>query len=49
VSVPNENVTIPFPTATADPELDPPETYVSSKTLPHAPYGDRTPTNPVAN
>jgi hypothetical protein len=37
VSVPNENDTIPAATATADPELEPPEMYRSSNTLEHAP------------
>src|SRR5690349_14606565 len=49
VSVPSANVTWPFATATAEPELDPPEIYRSSYTLEQAPNGERVPTNPVAN
>src|SRR6478672_7041150 len=49
VSVPSEKLTRPRATATADPELDPPETYSSSNTQEQAPYGERTPTRPVAN
>ena len=37
VSVPRAKATSPVPTATADPELDPPEMYRSSNTLEHAP------------
>jgi hypothetical protein len=37
VSVPNAKSTMPDATATADPELDPPEMYLSLKTLEHAP------------
>jgi len=33
VSVPRENETTPDATATAEPELDPPETYSGSNTL----------------
>ena len=37
VSVPSEKAHSPLATATAEPELDPPEMYRSSKTLEHAP------------
>ena len=37
VSVPSENETSPAATATAEPELDPPEMYRSSTTLEQAP------------
>ena len=37
VSVPNANGTRPLATATAEPELDPPEMYWSSNTLLQAP------------
>ena len=49
VSVPSANVTRPFATARAEPELDPPEIYRSLYTLEQAPNGERVPTNPVAN
>src|SRR5271168_1695104 len=49
VSVPREKLTKPFATATAEPELDPPAMKRSSNTLVHTPYGERTPTRPVAN
>jgi hypothetical protein len=49
VSVPNEKLTKPFATTTAEPELDPPEICSLLKTLLQAPYGDLTPTRPVAN
>src|SRR3984893_9211180 len=49
VSVPREKVTSPLATATAEPELEPPEMYRSSNTLEQAPKGERVPTNPVAN
>ena len=49
VSVPREKLARPAATATADPELDPPEMYRASKTLEQAPCGERVPTRPVAN
>src|SRR6202011_3881578 len=49
VSVPKAKLTRPAATATAEPELDPPEMYSALKAFEHAPYGDRTPTRPVAN
>ena len=41
VSVPSAKLTNPIATATAEPELEPPETNSSSKLLRTAPYGDR--------
>ena len=49
VSVPSASSTSPEATATAEPELDPPDTRAGSNTDEHAPYGDRVPTSPVAN
>src|SRR5258708_647012 len=49
VSVPNEKHTSPLATATAEPELEPPDMYLLSKTLEHIPYGVLVPTSPVAN
>ena len=49
VSVPSARSTSPSATATAEPELDPPETYAGSTALRTAPYGLRVPTSPVAN
>src|SRR6185369_888875 len=49
VSVPSANVTMPAATATAEPELDPPEMKRLSKTDWQVPYGERVPTRPVAN
>ncbi len=49
VSVPKAKLTSPAATATAEPELEPPEIYSGLKTFEQAPYGDRTPTRPVAN
>ena len=49
VSVPSAKETSPAATATADPELDPPETSRPPKTLSQAPNGERTPVSPVAN
>ncbi len=49
VSVPSEKLTNPVATATADPELEPPEIKLSLKLLRHAPYGLRVPTRPAAN
>jgi hypothetical protein len=49
VSVPNAKLAWPRATATAEPELDPPEMYRASKAEEHAPYGVRVPTSPVAN
>ena len=41
--------TTPAATATALPELDPPEIRSPPNTLSHAPYGERVPVRPVAN
>ena len=41
--------TTPEATATAEPELEPPETMSLPNTLRGMPYGERTPTRPVAN
>src|SRR5205807_2430272 len=41
VSVPSAKETRPVPTTTAEPELEPPDTYSGLPTAPHAPYGDR--------
>ena len=49
VSVPSAKGTSPAATATADPELDPPEMSRPPKTLSQAPNGERTPVSPVAN
>ena len=49
VSVPREKATNPFATATADPLLEPPGRYASSKGFFGAGYGVRIPTSPVAN
>ena len=49
VSVPRARSTRPSATATADPELDPPEIRSGSHALRTAPYGLRVPTRPVAN
>src|SRR4051794_36559172 len=49
VSVATATGTMFVATATADPLLDPPEIRSRPNTLRHAPYGDRTPTRPVAN
>src|SRR5262245_12705996 len=49
VSVPSANDTSPAATATADPELEPPGISRASKGLRGIPYGERTPTRPVAN
>ncbi len=49
VSVPSAKLTSPDATATAEPELDPPETCVALNTLAHTPYGLRVQTRPVAN
>src|ERR1700722_8208809 len=49
VSVPNAKSTNPAATATAEPELDPPEMYSGWNGFFTAPYGERTPTSPVAN
>ena len=39
----------PAATATAEPELDPPDTSAGQWALGQAPYGERVPTRPVAN
>src|SRR5690606_9453496 len=49
VSVPSAKLAKPSATATADPELEPPEMYCGSKALRQAPQGERVPTRPVAN
>src|SRR5436190_8428241 len=49
VSVPSANGTRPAATATAEPELDPPGISFALNTLRGTPYGERTPTRPVAN
>ena len=49
VSVPKAKLTSPAETATADPELEPPGIMSGSKGLSAVPYGERTPTRPVAN
>src|SRR6185369_911931 len=49
VSVPSASGTRPAATATADPELDPPGTRSLRIGLTGMPYGERTPTRPVAN
>ena len=49
VSVPRLNGTCPFATATLEPELEPPLIYSGLKLFFTAPYGERTPTKPVAN
>src|SRR5258707_15593160 len=48
VSVPSAKSTSPVATATALPELEPPETCRSENTERQAPYGERVPTRPVA-
>ena len=49
VSVPNARSTSPAATATALPELDPPDTSPSQRAFGQMPYGERVPTRPVAN
>ena len=49
MSVPSANETSPAATATALPELEPPETRSPPNTLSQAPYGERVPVSPVAN
>ena len=49
VSVPRARSTRPSATATAEPELEPPEIRAGSQALRTAPYGLRVPTRPVAN
>src|SRR3979490_3119259 len=49
VSVPSASGTRPAETATADPELDPPGMRSLRIGLTGMPYGERTPTRPVAN
>ena len=49
VSVPRANATVPDATATALPELDPPEIRSCPKTLSGMPKGERVPVSPVAN
>ena len=47
--MPSANATRPAATATALPELDPPEIMLGSETDRGMPYGDRVPFSPVAN
>ena len=49
VSVPSAKLTRPAATATAEPELDPPDTYFGLNEFSQAPKGERVPTRPVAN
>src|SRR5258708_15705392 len=49
VSVPRAKLTRPEATATAEPELEPPEMRSRSNTLRQAPYGLRSPAMPEAN
>src|SRR6478736_8744937 len=49
VSVPSAKSQSPAATATADPLLDPPGRYSAPNGFFGTPYGERTPTNPVAN
>ena len=49
VSVPSAKLASPVATATAEPELEPPEMKSALKLFRQAPYGERVPTNPVAN
>lgn len=49
VSVPSARSARPSATATAEPELDPPEIRAGSVAARTAPYGLRVPTSPVAN
>ncbi|KAH3684769.1 hypothetical protein WICPIJ_004233 [Wickerhamomyces pijperi] len=49
VSVPKDNGTIPLETTLAEPEEEPPETCLEEKAQDGFPYGDLTPTKPVAN
>ena len=49
VSVPNAKLTSCNATATADPELEPPDMYSEKCAFRTTPYGERVPTRPVAN
>src|SRR4051812_2198760 len=49
VSVPSAKLTKPADTATAEPELEPPGMRSGSNGFSGTPYGERTPTRPVAN
>src|SRR3954470_1747403 len=49
VSVPRANGTRPAATAQAEPELEPPGISPARSGLRGIPYGERTPTRPVAN
>lgn len=49
VSVPNAKLTAPLPTATPDPEEEPPGITRTSTELIGTPYGDRVPFRPAAN
>src|SRR6478736_2705415 len=49
VSVPSASGTRPAPTAMAEPELEPPGISAGLNRFLGTPYGERTPTRPVAN
>ena len=49
VSVPNANGTNPRATTLAEPELEPPLTYLELNVFATIPKGERVPTKPVAN
>lgn len=49
VSVPGAKLTSPAATASADPELEPPDTYKRLKALRQSPYGLRSPPSPQPN
>src|SRR5882724_187661 len=49
VSVPSEKLASPAATATAEPELEPPEMKSALTLLRQGPYGERVPVRPVAN
>ena len=49
VSVPRATSTRPAATATAEPELDPPDTRAGQWAFGQGPWGERVPTSPVAN
>ena len=49
VSVVNARQAIPLATTLPEPELEPPETCLALNAFGTLPYGDLTPTNPVAN
>lgn len=49
VSVPRANVTAPLPTATPEPDEEPPGIMRSSSAFAGTPYGERVPFRPAAN